>query len=52
MCQQDEEEVDGDDGGSSNLVVVPKKGKVRRLKPNKNDDENMQPSFGGYAEKQ
>ena len=33
MCQQDEEEVEGEEGRSSNLVVVPKRGRGRRPKP-------------------
>ena len=50
MCQQDEEEVEGEDAGSSNLVVVPKRGRGRKPKA-KEIDEPMQPISGGYGEK-
>jgi hypothetical protein len=51
MCQQDEEEVEGEeDGDSSNLVMVPKRGRGRRAKP-KAMDESLQPMSGGYGEK-
>jgi hypothetical protein len=31
MCQQDEEEAEAEDGGSSNLVSVPKRNKPKRI---------------------
>ena len=51
MCQQDEEEVEGEEGGSSNLVVVPKRGRGRRPKPKPMAEEPMIPSSSGYVER-
>lgn len=48
MCRQDEEEAEVDDGGSSNLVSVPKRNKLKRVgnitnmnKKNSNVEEMM-----------
>ncbi len=52
MCQQDEEEVEGEEGGSSNLVVVPKRGRGRRPKPKHSMmEEPIAPVSSVYVER-